>query len=305
MAAKSEFKSRISSIRNTAQITKAMQLVSASKMHKAQERALKAIPYSMGIYEIISKLGGIKDYSSIYLKQVPVVKTACILVVGTNRGFVGSLNTNLLTSVIDLKERLLRNNPDIEIRGISLHKSGLKILANARIKNDYHFAEYADNPTTTNLSAIFEILVNSFSEGIYDEIYVVYTHFKSTVNQEAVSKKLLPLSMSKIFDAAESSLETNEGDKQKEQSQQSTGIKPYRFEPSMNTLLDRLLPEYFQTQIFTGVLESIASEHSARMISMKNASDNAMELEKKLLLKYNRQRQAQITNEIIEVISGI
>lgn len=293
MAALRDIKRRITSVKNTSQITKAMQMVSASKMQKAQDRALKAIPYATGIYRIVNKLrGGMSDYTSVYLKQSKTVKNVAIVVVGMSRGFVGGQMATLTAEVYRLHEKLKQKYPGVEVSGISIHKTGQKVLANAGIKSKYHFAEFIEVPTTTELTPVFSLLIDKFSLGDYDEIHIVYTHFKNTLNQVAQSKKLLPLSLEEIIEEA------------KEGANTYTSGPDFKYEPDIKSVLDRLLPEYFQTQIYTGILESIASEHSARMVAMKNATDNAHELEKKLTLKYNRSRQTAITSEIIEVISG-
>jgi F-type H+-transporting ATPase subunit gamma len=292
MASLRDIKTRIGSVQNTAQITKAMQMVSASKMQRAQDRAISSIPYANGIYQIVSRLGeNLEGYTSIYLKKSSEIKNIGIVVIGTSRGFVGGEITSLVLETMSLAGKLKQENPSVNIHGISIHKTAQKILANSGISNDFHFSEFFDAPTTTELSPVFSALEKKFSEGVYDEIYLVYTHFVNTIIQKATSKKLLPLSLSDIIAEAEKvEIEKLE--------------KPFIFEPNTKEVLDRLLPEYFQTQIYSAVLESIASEHSARMVAMQNATDNAYELEKKLTLQFNRTRQSTITQEIIEVISG-
>lgn len=292
MASIRDLKDQIESLKNTAQITEAMQMVSASKMKKAQEAALNAIPYSEGIYEVVNKLGSITDYESPYLRKSEDIKNIAIVVIGTSRGFVGGQITNLISKTYNLSKDLEKKHKNINIRGISLHKTGKKILENAGINPEYHFADFIENPNTTNLSGIFNLIVDKFGSGEYDEVYIIYTHFINTIIQKTETKKILPLSIEEIIkEAAESD----------EDIKINTGFK---FEPTQKFLLDRILPEYFQTQIFTALLESIASEHSARMVAMKNATDNAKDLTGKITLQYNRQRQAEITQQIIEVVSG-
>lgn len=291
MATGRELKRRIASISSTAQITKAMQMVSASKMQKAQDKAKRAIPYSLGIYEIVSKFAGLKDYKSIYLQQPEKVKNVAIVVIGSNRGFVGGLIANVTSTVFKFTKAMKEKNPDLAFFGISIHKTGLKILNNAGINSDYHFHEEFEQVTTTDLASIFSLITKNFGDGKYDEVYLAYSHFVSTLVQKPIIKKILPISWEGLLEEAG-----------KDGKQHNTN--PFLFEPSMEDVLDRLLPEYFQTQIYTAVLEGLASEHSARMISMKNATDNAMGLKSALNIKYNRQRQAGITQELIEVING-
>jgi F-type H+-transporting ATPase subunit gamma len=325
MAQAKELKSRIASIGSTAKITKAMQMVSASKMQKAQDKAKRAIPYAMGIYRIASRFAGVTDYQSVYLKKCDEVKNVAVVVVGTNRGFVGGLLTNLTGTVHKFAEELKAGNPKVNIIGVSIHKTALKILNNAGIKSDFHFQEKLENFTTTDLGAIFSVITENFSNGKYDEVYLVYSHFVNTMSQKPFIKKILPISWEGLVEeskedqkAEQEKLTTQAGGQAGRQARagqasgqavagQSAGhvnTNPFIFEPSMEEVLDRLLPEYFQTQIYTGILEGLASEHSARMISMQNATDNALDLQKNLNIKYNRQRQAGITQELIEVISG-
>jgi F-type H+-transporting ATPase subunit gamma len=284
-----QIKNRITSVTNTSQITNAMQMVSATKMIKAQQRALNSIPYGQLIYEIVSKMGSINEYRSVFLNQSKDIKNIGIVVIGTARGFVGSLITNITNHTYQLSQELKVKYPNANIKGISIHKTGLKILQNAGIPNDLHFSEYFENKNTTYLTPVFQSLVEKFERGEYDIIYLVHTHFINTVNQKAVSKQILPISIDELA---------------KESEAHKSISKPFLFEPNIAGILDKLLPEYFQTQIFTGILESIASEHSARMVAMKNATDNAKDLKNSLTLKYNRQRQALITQQLIEVVNG-
>ncbi|MEI7579616.1 MAG: ATP synthase F1 subunit gamma [bacterium] len=292
MAALKDLKTRINSVKNTAQITKAMQMVSASKMQKAQEAALAAIPYANGIFQIVNEMGNkITEYQSPYLRKSKQLKNIAIVVIGTSRGFVGGALTNLTAAVHTLASQLASEHSGVKIHGISLHKTGQRILASCGIANDFHFAEFFGITNTTALTPIFSLLTEKFAVSAYDEIYLVYTHFINTIDQQAVTKKLLPLSLAEIMAEAD-------------QHQEKNAKKDFVFEPDINSILDHLLPEYFQTQIYTAVLEAAASEHSARMVAMKSATDNAIELEKELTLKYNRSRQSAITQEIIEVVSG-
>jgi F-type H+-transporting ATPase subunit gamma len=276
-------------------------MVSASKMQKAQDKAKRAIPYSLGIYEIVSKFAGLKDYKSIYLQQPEKVKNVAVVVIGSNRGFVGGLIANVTSTVFRFTKAMKEKNPEVDFFGISIHKTGLKILNNAGIKSDYHFQEELEQVTTTDLASIFTLISKNFADGKYDEVYLAYSHFVSTLVQKPVIKKILPISWEGLLEEAG---KEDEKDGKNNVGETKHNTNPFLFEPSMEEVLDRLLPEYFQTQIYTAVLEGLASEHSARMISMKNATDNAMGLKSALNIKYNRQRQAGITQELIEVING-
>lgn len=278
-----------------------MQMVSASKMQRAQDRAGAAIPYALGLYEIVNKIGKVGDYQSPYLRTPEQVRNIAIVVIGTSRGFVGSMIAGLVAKTYALQKELKAKYPESNIRGISVHKTGLRVLANAKLEVDSHFADYKESPTTTDLTSVFEYIMQRFAKSEYDQIHLVYTHFINTISQKAVSKQLLPLNLEEIREqAAQGAAAERDTTATKTKGEQKLTI----FEPSVAEILDTLLPEYFQTQIYTSVLESIASEHSARMVAMKNATDNARDLQKSLNLQYNRQRQANITQELIEIVSG-
>lgn len=295
MASTREIKRRIKSVKSTAQITKAMQMVAASKMKKAQERAGAATPYAQGLYEIVNKIGTTEGYSSPFLRQVDEVKKAAIIVIAPSRGFAGSLPSSLLLKTSDLVTELKNKNKDIEIRGIGVHKLGLKTLVKLNIQMDFQFADFIEKPTTTDLTAIYQVLKEKFMNGEYDEIYMVYSHFINTALQKSEVKKILPLSLAEIIEEASMS------EKTKDEKESVKKTKDFIFEPSTKIVLDRLLPEYFEMQIFSALLESIASEHSARMVAMKKATDNAKEMVDNLTLKYNKTRQAGITQEMVEI----
>jgi F-type H+-transporting ATPase subunit gamma len=262
-------------------------------MQKAQDRALRALPYAQGIYEIVSRIGNIKDFKSPYLREVALVKRIAVVVIGTSRGFVGGQLATLTAAAYKLNAELQQKYPGAEILGISLHKTGLRVLSHSGIKSELHFAEYVEAPTTTDLTAIFSLLTEKFANGEYDEVHLAYTHFINTIAQKAVTKKLLPISLEELVSAAKTATEG-----------ELKAQRAYIFEPDPKTVLNFLLPEYFHTQVYTALLEATASEHSARMVAMKNATDNAMDLKKSLTLKYNSQRQAKITQELIEIING-
>ena len=311
MAQGKELKRRIASIGSTAKITKAMEMIAASKMQKAQDKAKKTIPYTTGIYNIVSKFANIKDFKSVYLRRSESVKNVVIVVIGSNRGFVGGLIANMTSAVYKFTQNLKRQNPELGITGISIHKTALKIVTNAGLKSDFHFQEEWENLTTTDLSAVYSAIIESFKDGKYDEVYLAYSHFINTMTQKPLIKRILPISLTSLVEEAEASgtlEDTEDVEKVNKFSQKEEFSNPHHnpflFEPSMSQVLNVLLPEYFQTQIYSAILEGFASEHSARMISMKNATDNAIDLQKVLTIKYNRQRQAAITQELIEVISG-
>lgn len=283
-----EIKSRINSVKNTGKVTKAMEMVSASKMKKAQSRMAAAVPYADGLYEIVRRIGVVKDYKHPLMEKRDEINSVAVIVIGPDRGFVGGLISNLLIEGDRFADNI-RKGVNAEILGISLHRKGLDIVNNLGLKSLYHFSEYKDNPTTSDLTAIVRSIVDGYTTKRFDEVYILYTHFINTLVQKPAIKKLLPISFDNL-EAREEEIEKNE--------------ISYEFEPSVNEVLDMLIPEYFENQLYASILDSIASEHSARMVTMKNATDNAKDLGKELQLKYNKSRQAAITQEIIEVVSG-
>jgi len=292
MQSTKEIKNRIGSIKSTAKITKALQLVSAVKMQKAQNRYNQAHIYAQALYELVNKLGDIKDFKSPFLRQPEKVKNIAIVVIGTDRGFVGSMISNLIVSTFQLKDELEQKYPHANILGVSLHKTGLKIIQNAGIKSKLHFSEYNDAATQTDLTAVYSYLIEGFSKGEFDLIYVVYARFVNTISQVFEAQRILPIEFDQMNQDATHNAER----------ETQNGV--FTFEPDQEEILNEILPQYFQTTLYTALLSSIASEYSSRMVAMKNATDNANDLMDNLTLEYNKSRQAGITQQIIEVVSG-
>lgn len=290
MASIKQIKRRLNSIDNTSKITNALYLISASKMQKAQHRAETSLLYTHALAKIVHNLGkDVIDYKSPLTRDVEDadVRNVAIVVIGTERGFVGGMINELTAKLVELKTDIQKTYPRAQISGISVFKTAKKILRYARITNTNHFDEYINVPTTTNLSPISSLLLNGFSEQEYDLVYIVSSEFTSLVKQEAVANQLLPLSIKEL----------------KEKGEKAAGVTEGRFvyEPDRNKILDKILPEYFETQLLTAVHSSIASEQSNRMVAMKNATDNAKDLSENLTQSYHKTRQTEITQELLEV----
>jgi F-type H+-transporting ATPase subunit gamma len=283
MASLRAIKRRIQTVKNTAQVTKAMQMISANKMKQAEKLAKQTIPYTEGLFEVVRRIGKITDYSSPLLKRSANVRNIAVVVIGPSRGFVGGLITNLTVNTIKAINDLKLQNPGANVLGVSVHRKALNIVTNLGIEDKYHFAKYFDHPTTTELSSIYSTILNGFMNEEFDEVYLAYMHFVNTMVQKPVFKRLLPIK----FDVT---------DEKKENT--------FIFEPSKSTILDFVLPEYFESEVLTAILDSNASEQSARMVAMKSATDNAKAINKELSLQYNSTRQAKITNEILEIVSN-
>jgi F-type H+-transporting ATPase subunit gamma len=258
-------------------------LISATKFQRATERALASKAYAEGLNEIVKNLGNIQDYQSPILKKIEKdqVKKATIVVVGTDRGFIGSMLSNIEYRLLSLKKEIHAEFGNIEINGISIFKTGLKTLQHVGIKDKAHFPHYNDKPAQKFFAPVYSLLLDLFKNNKTDLIYLVWMDHK-----EIHAERLLPLALNEKEDAEDNTEKT------------------FNFEPSQNEILHYLLKEYFQTFIYSAVLNSIAAEYSNRMIAMKNATNNANDLVKKMNLKFNKARQGKITQELIELASA-
>lgn len=276
-----EIKGRINSTKSTQKTTKAMQMVSSSKFRRAEQNAKAYVPYMQKVQDVVAAIaGGTNDVSHPMLTARPVKKTA-YLVIGSDRGLAGGYNSSILRQA----------QRDIDERHRS--KDEYVILAVGRKVRDYFvkrdhnvIAEVvglSDQPSFADIKEIARKAVGMFADGTFDEVHLYYTHFVSAISQEVTKQKLLPLT-----DIAPASGAT----------------ASYEFEPSAEAILEVLLPQYAESLIYGAILDGKASEHSARMTAMKNATDNAKDIIADLSLQYNRARQAAITQEITEIVGG-
>ncbi len=301
MSTAHELKSRIKSVKNTKQITKAMQLVSVSKMKQADVEATESLPYAQGLNDLVSQIGAIKDYKSPFTRTPKKIKKIMIVIVGPTRGFVGGLTSNLTINTQKEIEKISQKYPDAKIEALTIHKLGKKIAEYTGLQAKYHFSQNFEHPNTTMLSPVYKVIIDAFKKEETDMVFISYMHFINVIKQKAEFKKILPISVQKISEGGEQA--SNQA-KDKEIEKQKAQPEDMIYEPTKKKILDELLPEYFETQILSAIFESNASEHAARMVAMKNATENATELVDKLSLKFNKTRQAAITQEILEVASG-
>lgn len=276
-----KLKSRIDSVQNTKKVTKAMQMISTSKMQKAQKLATEANPYAQNLSKVLSKLTISPEYESIYLRKKQLIKNIGLVVIGQSRGFVGGQTNNLLFFLENELKQLKQNYENATFKGISIHKLGLKIVNSLKINSLLHFSQFFENPNTTNLEAVVQSIFELFKDDKLDLVYICFMNFISILKHEPKLVQLLPVPV-KV-------------------STKKNNDSKFLFEPSEEKILDFLLPEYYETQILRSVINSNASEHSGRMIAMKNATDNASDLIKDLKLEFNKTRQTQITQEILDV----
>ena len=283
MANTKDLRRRIKSIRNIGQLTKAMQMVAASKMRKAQNVALAGRPYSTLMNRVLVSLQQRTDSKLHPLLQVREVKKELVVVISTDKGLAGALNTNLLREAANFDP----NKTTYVVSG----RKARQFLARTRrdIMADF---ELKDAPAFTETKEIGKFCVEKFLSGEVDKVSVLYSHFINTVNQKPVVRTLLPISSFELPQAP------TEGATPQDSIDPMIG---YLFEPTPEGVLDVMLPYYLHYQVFQMILDARASEHSARMVAMKNATDNAKQFIKDLTLEYNKMRQASITTELLEI----
>jgi F-type H+-transporting ATPase subunit gamma len=285
MANTQDIRRRIRSIRNTAQITKAMQMVAASKMRRAQQHALAGRPYAALMNRVLVSLQKRTDHKLHPLLQVRPIKKELVLIISTDKGLAGALNTNLLREAA-------RFEADKTAYVVSGRKARQFV---ARTKRDLIADfELKDSPTFVETKTVAQFCTEKFLNGEVDKVSVLYTHFINTINQVPVVQTLLPIS-----DFSRAKHEATES-----ASDEADPMGGYEFEPTPEAVLDIMLPYYIQYQVFQMILDARASEHSARMVAMKNATDNANEFIKDLTLEYNKMRQASITTELLEIATA-
>jgi F-type H+-transporting ATPase subunit gamma len=278
-----DIKRRISSFQNTKQITKAMEMVAAANLRKAQQKAESARPYADKMREVIASVAaGTQGIRNPMLVSRPVKKTG-YLVITSDRGLAGGFNANLLRSLVKTIREKHNSSDDYAIFVIG--RKGRDFLKRRGYPIIGEVTGLSDSPEFADIKTIAKQAVEQYAKEYYDELYLVFNEFINPVTQRPVVKQLLPLS-----NVTE---------------QKETGIKAlYEFEPSAEEVLEALLPQYAETLIYSAVLESKASEFGARMSAMGSATDNATEMIANLRLQYNRARQAAITQEIAEIVGG-
>jgi len=283
-----EVKQRIKSVKNISQVTRALQAVSASKVRKAIDQLEDTRPYSVKAWQVLQHIAEQPDRSTLHplLERHPEVKRIMAIVISSDRGLAGAYNSNLIRAVdIWCKEvKVPINYVTVGKRcRDQLLRRGNEVLA--------EFSNLPAQPTYTDISAVGRIAVDQFLEGDVDEVYLIYTQFINRMNHQPVIKMLLPL-------------ETDLDDRVKD----FEGTKPlvggYIFEPDQKSILNEVVPRFTVLQVFHAVIESLASEHSARMVAMKNATDNATDLADALQLEYNKARQQAITGELLDIAGG-
>ena len=287
MAVGKEIRGKIKSVENTKKITKAMEMVAASKMRKAQDRMRAARPYSDKIRNIAANLASANpEYTHPFMAQAKGVtaKTVGFIVVTTDKGLCGGMNTNILR-MLTQKSRELETAGN-KIEAVAIGNKGLGFLNRVGIRVVSHAIQIGDTPHLEKLIGPVKVMLDEYQEGKLDAVYLCYTKFVNTMKQEPMVEQLLPLAADKLV-----------GDK-------GNHSWDYIYEPEAQIVIDELLVRYVEALVYQAVAENLASEQSARMVAMKSASDNAGSVIGELKLIYNKTRQAAITKELSEIVAG-
>ena len=284
MAAGKEIRGKIKSVENTRKITKAMEMVAASKMRKAQERMRHARPYSDKIRNIAANLGKANpEYVHPFMK-VNDAKATGFIVVTTDKGLCGGMNTNVLRAVtLKLKEAQAAG---MTVQAVAIGNKGLGFLNRIGAQVVSHATQLGDAPHLDKLIGPVKVLLDAYADGKVSAVYLSYTRFINTMKQEPVVEQLLPLKQENI--------KADEGAR----------LWDYIYEPDARVVIDEVLLRYVEALVYQAVAENMASEQSARMVAMKSATDNAGNVIGELKLIYNKTRQAAITKELSEIVAG-
>lgn len=283
MPSSKEIRTKIKSVENTRKITKAMEMVAASKMRKAQERMRAARPYGEKIRRVAANMSNaFTEYRHPYLVERETVKTVGLIIVTSDKGLCGALNSNVLRLGINkLREW---DQAGIKVKLTAIGNKGFGLLQRAKGDIVSHVTGLGDTPVMDKLIGPVKVMLDAYTNGEIDRLYIVYTRFINTMKQEAQFEQLLPLS-GEMSEARQVSWD-------------------YVYEPEPKAVIEALLTRYVEALIYGAVAENMASEQSARMVAMKAASDNAKNVIGELKLVYNKTRQAAITKELAEIVGG-
>jgi len=285
MPGSKEIRTKIKSVQNTRKITKAMEMVAASKMRKAQERMRQARPYADKVRNIAAHLAQANsEYRHPYLMPHGELKSAGVIVVTTDKGLCGGLNTNILRLVTQRLREFDRES--VKVRATAIGNKGFGFLSRVGAAVVSHVVQLGDTPHLERLIGAIKVQLDAYENGEVDAVYLAYTRFINTMKQEPVFERLLPL----------------DPDKLKED--QRSYAWDYLYEPDPQSVLDELFVRYVEAIVYQALAENMASEQSARMVAMKAASDNAKKVIDELQLSYNKARQAAITKELSEIVGG-
>ena len=288
MAVGKEIRAKIKSVENTKKITKAMEMVAASKMRKAQERMRQARPYSDKVRNIAANLAQANpEYQSPYMRADNKARAVGFIVVTTDKGLCGGLNTNMLRALTTRMKDAQAAGQTVQT--VAIGNKGFGFLNRIGANVVSHAVQLGDAPQLDKLIGPVKVMLDAFVEGRLDAVYLCYTKFLNTMKQEPQIEALLPLGADRLSQSAD---------------EKKAYGWDYLYEPDAASVIDELLKRYLEALVYQGVAENMASEQSARMVAMKAATDNAGNLIAELKLIYNKTRQAAITKELSEIVSG-
>jgi F-type H+-transporting ATPase subunit gamma len=292
MAGTKEIRLKIKSVQNTRKITKAMEMVAASKMKKAQERMRRGRPYAQRLLDITMHAARANtEYKHPLLTRREAVKRVGVVVITTDKGLCGGLNTNLLRLVLNQHKEWLAKG--IEAEYCTIGNKGLGFISRMGGKIVSQVVNYGDHPALERLIGPVKMLIDGYLEGRLDEVHIFSTRFVNTMKQEPTHATMIPIPQEWVLPTGQV-MKANVG----------AGNWDYLYEPDAQSVLDQLLVRYLETVVYQAASDNIASEQSARMVAMKSASDNARNIIDELQLIYNKSRQAAITKELSEIVGG-
>ena len=307
MAGSKEIRTKIKSVENTRKITKAMEMVAASKMRKAQDRMRASRPYADKIRNVAAHLSFANpEYKHPFLIKREVVKTVGLIVVSSDKGLCGGLNTNMLRLSVNQMKAWEAEGKEIAVSAIGNKGFSFMTRVGADVKS--HITGIGDVPHLEKLIGTIKVMLDAYTAGEIDQLFICYTKFINTMKQEPVMQQLLPLSDEHLgahphHDKVEP-LTTSGVIESAVQIGVAKGHWDYIYEPEAQPVIDELMVRYIESLVYNAVAENMASEQSSRMVAMKSASDNAKNVIGELKLVYNKARQAAITKEISEIVGG-
>ena len=282
MATIRQINRRIKSVRNTSKVTKAMEMIAASKMRRAQERTLAARPYAEKIQEVLANLAAQtrvgEESHPLLVKRL--VKKVAVVHMTPDRGLCGGLVANVNRNFA----RFILDSKGMPVTNVAIGRKGRDFMLRTGLDVRAEFINMSDKPSVSDILPVARIVVDDYTAGLIDEVYVSYTQFVNTAVQKATIMKLLPIEAA-VFESGKNN--------------------DYIYEPTSQAVLSDLLPRFIEMSLYHDLLEAIASEQSARMVAMRNATDNAHELIGELTLRYNKARQEMITKELLDIVGGV
>jgi F-type H+-transporting ATPase subunit gamma len=290
MASTREMRLRIRSVKNLAQVTKALETVSASRVRRAVQANMATRPYAEKAWKVLVHLARQPDHNVLHplLMERSEIRNALVVMISSDRGLAGAYNMNILRHTLDAVDEL-----NVPVSYVAVGRKGRELLLRRNKKVVADFSDLPSPPSFNDVSAIGQFVVDDFLKGEYDQIYITYTNFVSMIKQDPATLKLLPLTVT--FKA---------GENEHALSATHRTHAVFEYEPDQNEILSDIVPRFTALQIYQSILSSQASEHAARMVAMRNATESANDLIQSLQMEYNKVRQAIITNEMLDIAGG-